>query len=404
MDVQTIRWLDVRLGSLACAALTGIERARGLFQSNATKRAAPKRLLFIKLIEQGATVLAADAIRRAIERVGRENVHFCVFAENRPILDLMELLPAENIFVFHNDRLLGFAADLWRFRREMRKRRIDTTIDLEFFARGAAVLAWLTGARIRVGLHRFTSESPYRGDLMTHRVQYNSFMHCAAFYSLLTECAWMDPAELPLAKVIPPAQGDGWLPRFEPDAASLAHLHELLAQAGIHPGTHRIVLLNPNASDLVPLRKWATERFEELGRRLLEDERTAVVITGAPGEQEAAEALCRALGASRVVSLAGKTTLRELLALYTIGQVLVTNDSGPGHFASLTDIACVVLFGPETPARYGPLGDRKRTIWSGLACSPCVNVFNHRFSPCVHNRCMETITVDTVLDAVRALL
>ena len=83
-----------------------------------------------------------------------------------------------------------------------------------------------------------------------------------------------------------------------------------------------------------------------------------VVLTGAPSEQAAAEALCRSLGSPRVRSVAGQTTLRELLTLYTLANVLVTNDSGPGHFASLTPVHAIVLFGPETPRLFGPLAHR----------------------------------------------
>jgi ADP-heptose:LPS heptosyltransferase len=114
--------------------------------------------------------------------------------------------------------------------------------------------------------------------------------------------------------------------------------------------------------------------------------------------------VARQLASERVVCLAGKTTLRELLVLYGLADVLVTNDSGPGHFASMTDIQSIVLFGPETPALFGPIGGRGKTLYANLACSPCVNVFNHRFSPCRNNRCMQAISVDEVFHAVQACL
>jgi len=58
------------------------------------------------------------------------------------------------------------------------------------------------------------------------------------------------------------------------------------------------------------------------------------------------------IGSDRVIPLAGKTTLRQVLALYTRSEILVTNDSGPAHFASMTPIHVVTLFGPETPALF----------------------------------------------------
>jgi ADP-heptose:LPS heptosyltransferase len=114
--------------------------------------------------------------------------------------------------------------------------------------------------------------------------------------------------------------------------------------------------------------------------------------------------VCRRIGSVRVICLAGKTSLRELLVLYTLADILVTNDSGPGHFASMTNVFSIVLYGPETPGLFGPIGGRGRVVYAKLACSPCVNVFNHRFSPCRNNLCMQSITVDDVYEAVRAYL
>ena len=92
------------------------------------------------------------------------------------------------------------------------------------------------------------------------------------------------------------------------------------------------------------------------------------------------------------------------MVLYSLADILVTNDSGPGHFASMTDIDTVVLFGPETPALYGPLGKNSHVLWAGLTCSPCINPFNHRISPCNDNVCMQSISVSQVFTEVQQLL
>jgi ADP-heptose:LPS heptosyltransferase len=164
-------------------------------------------------------------------------------------------------------------------------------------------------------------------------------------------------------------------------------------------------VFNPNASDMLPLRRWPLDRFVDLGRRIVVDYGSVnIVVTGAPVEEAAASALCQAIDSPRVINLAGLTTLRDVLVLYTIADVLVTNDSGPGHFASLTDIDNIVLFGPGAPSQFGPVGGRAHVLWAGLACSPCVNVYNHRFSPCTNNVCMQSIGVDQVYAEVRACL
>jgi ADP-heptose:LPS heptosyltransferase len=401
---QTIRRVDAWLGKPACLVLTAFRRVANLFAPYRVPDVPPRKILLIKMTEQGATVLAYRAIRRAIELVGRENVYFWVFEENRPILDLMALIPPQNVIQIRATGIVRVALDLLGTLWRLRKIGVDATVDMEFFARASAVLAFLTGAKRRVGLHRFKAEGPYRGDLLTHRVQWNPYYHTAAAYYVLVEALLADPRDTPLLKR--PAPRLDWAPppleftEFERERAK-AILREATGREIDGP----VVLLNPNASDLMPLRRWPNERFVELAARLLAaDPRVLVGFTGAPSEQEPVEALVRQLDNPRVFNLAGRTTLRELFAVYDACDVLVTNDSGPGHFSSLTDIHTVVIFGPETPALYGPLGRNAHVLYASLACSPCVNALNHRFSPCRNNVCMQTITAEQAFEKVTSLL
>ena len=129
-----------------------------------------------------------------------------------------------------------------------------------------------------------------------------------------------------------------------------------------------------------------------------------IVLTGTPEERLAAETVRLALDTPRVLNLAGRTTLPELIHLYNQASLLVTNDSGPAHFASLTRMPVLVLFGPETPAIYGPLGQNVEKIYLRLACSPCVSVYNQKRSPCGDNRCLKLITPGFILEKARQIL
>jgi ADP-heptose:LPS heptosyltransferase len=335
--------------------------------------------------------------------VGRENVFFCVFAENRPILDIMDSIRPDNILEIRQDNLFSFCGDMLRFLFKTRKHKIDTVIDMEFFSRASAMISYLSGASIRVGCHRYSADLPYRGDLMTHRVQYNPYIHVAHQYDLLVQAAMRPPSECPMLK----AEYDEALaapPHVKPQEHVFEKVRSLLRRLGVSEGCP-VVLLNPNASDMLPIRKWETERFIELAQRLLDTNKGLVVLfTGAPSEQEACETIAAKVNSSRAACMAGHTTLEELIALYWIADVLVTNDSGPGHFASLADIKTVVMFGPETPLLFGPLGDRAGVIWKRLACSPCVSAFNHRNTPCRDNICMQMITVEEVFEKVSDII
>jgi ADP-heptose:LPS heptosyltransferase len=361
-------------------------------------RLAPTRILFVKLAEQGSTVLAYDAIREAVARVGPEQVYFLVFEENRFILDLLGLVPRENVFAIRTQSASAMFFSLGRQLVGIWRARINTCIDLEFFVRSTAIISALTAARVRVGFHAYFGAGPYRGDLFTHRVLYNPHLHTAATFASLVHALDISPADLPNHPATVAAQSA--LPRFKPNAAERERITGRLARVGIEPDK-RLILLNANCGDLLPQRKWSDGNYVLLARRLLREFRDArVLFTGSVEEAERIDVLVREVDAPGCVSVAGKTTLRELLVLYTLADVLVTNDSGPAHFAALTDMDVVALFGPETPLLFAVLGARSHPLWAKLPCSPCVSAYNNRQTSCRDNRCMAALTVDAVFGTV----
>src|SRR5207253_8785521 len=116
------------IGAPLCAILTLLRR---VFES--TGPPGPRqieRILFVKFAEQGSTVLAYPAIRRATEMVGRENVYFVVFEDNRFILDVMEIIPKRNVITIATRSLFGLAASALRAVLRIRKIGIDAVVDL----------------------------------------------------------------------------------------------------------------------------------------------------------------------------------------------------------------------------------------------------------------------------------
>jgi ADP-heptose:LPS heptosyltransferase len=102
------------------------------------------------------------------------------------------------------------------------------------------------------------------------------------------------------------------------------------------------------------MRRLPLESFADLTIRLLEDPDVFIAITGVLSERPDAEYICARVASPRVIDLTGATTLKELLHLFNVARVLVSNDSGPAHLAALTRVHIVVFFGPETPDRYRP--------------------------------------------------
>ena len=183
------------------------------------------------------------------------------------------------------------------------------------------------------------------------------------------------------------------------------HLKAVKTKLGHAASGKRLIILNPNASDMLPLRKWETSNFKALAKQIQTlGEEYFIVFTGVENERKEIEMLTADLEQINYCNLAGETSLEELMALYQLSSVVVTNDSGPAHFASMFKTAIIVLFGPETPELFAPIGDNVHVIYKKLACSPCVNVFNHRFSPCTNNVCMQNIGVDEVFEKLKTVL
>ena len=397
MKVNSMRLLDRWVGSVISAVLTVVRKVTDLFRRAPADP--PRRILIVKLVEQGATVIAEPALRRAVEMVGRDNVFMAVFEENRFILDVLDMMPRENVITIRSDGLLTVFVDTLRAIWRMRRERIDAAVDFEFFSRYSGALTYLSGASRRVGLHSFAGEAGYRGDLMTHRVGYNLTLHASQIYQVLVEALTVPPGQLPAMDFQLPT--DTAQSAFVVDAEETREVEALLQDIVGRETIPPLVLLNANSGDLLPLRRWPSERYIELAQRLLQKyPEMMIAFTGSPEEREGAEHMASLVDSDRCVSMGGRTTLRQLLIAYGLSEILVTNDSGPAHYASLTSIDVVTLFGPETPTIFGSKSPRSHILWAALPCSPCVNAFNQRITTCTNSLCMQHISVDEVFATV----
>ncbi len=405
MRVDTMRQLDYWLGIPLTFISSIVVKIQDTWR-NVQEQEAPElqRILFVELSEMGSTIIADPAMRRAQKNLNAE-LFFVIFAKNRPSLELLDTVPRENVFTLREDSLFTLLWDSLRYLAWCRKNQIDTVIDLELFSRVSALLTGLSGAWRRVGFHSFHNEGLWRGFMLTHKVAYNAHQHVAKNFIALIYSLETDEAEVPFAKTII-TDDDIKLAQVSFDDATQDALRARIAPLcpnGSIEGK-RLVLINPNASELLPQRRWAKERYAALMRALLaEFDDILILITGAPAEKEEAECLKAQCESDRVINFAGAVKFAELPVLYTISTLMVTNDSGPGHFSAITPLKTFVLFGPETPALYGSLGN-STPIWAGLACAPCVSAANHRKTPCSQPACMSAISVEQVFALVSAEL
>jgi ADP-heptose:LPS heptosyltransferase len=403
MKVDTLRFLDRFLGLPLCWVFTFLRwlwRPLGKSKSLPT----PRKVLIIKLSEMGSTVLAYPALAELQKRCPGVELFFLVFRNNSAIVEVLDVVAPANIITVDMSsvsRLVSSGTSaLWRLLGE----RIDTSIDMDFFSRLAALIGFIVCRGNRVGFHRYTSEGLSRGNLLTHRVLYSPHVHTAAAFMALVRTLFERSEDEPHYRGNVTAD-QLFVPRYVPLAAEIQSVRDKLRLTGIQPGAYPVILINPNSSDIFPLRRWPIENFAQLCHRLLKILPSAsLLITGVASEGPDALYLKERVADPRLIDFTGKTSFRELLALYSIATFMVTNDSGPAHFASLLDLPTIVLFGPESPRLYSPLGRNHRYLYTEFACSPCVSVYNAKKSPCVDNRCLKAIAVEEVVGQTLTLL
>lgn len=402
MKVDTMRAIDRYIGIPLTFLLTCGRRLTSLFRAQQIRP--PKKILCIELSEMGSTILVDPALRKAKTTLNAE-LFFVIFQKNRASLDLIGTISPENTFTIRESGLIVLLLDTLLFFKWCRKQHIDTVVDLELFSRFTALLSGLCGAANRVGFYSFHNEGLYRGELLTHKVAYNPHIHIAKNFIALFNSLQADTPEIPFSKTTI-SDNEITLPVITCSELELEQMQRLVQEylPLYDQNTHRIILINPNASELLPQRRWMPERYVELIQKILETTQdTIVLITGAPSEKEEAEEKCQQVGNARCCNFAGAVKLDQLPVLYSIATLMVTNDSGPGHFSSITALPTFVLFGPETPSLYGSLGN-STPVFAGLACSPCVSAANHRKTPCSDNKCLQAITVDQVFALLQPIL
>lgn len=169
----------------------------------------------------------------------------------------------------------------------------------------------------------------------------------------------------------------------------------LLMQCG-WDGKTPLIGVNPGAA-YGSAKCWLPERFRELTQKLLDQTEVSIVYFGDLNVETLVQEIVHHMP-SRVINLAGKSSLKELVALIACCKILLTNDSGPMHIAAAVGTFPLALFGSTNPAQTGPYGIGE-VIYEHAACSPCYL----RRCP-IDFRCMKAITVENVLSHILQLL
>jgi ADP-heptose:LPS heptosyltransferase len=405
MNVRAMQLIDYWVGVPLCVVCSVLQFFLKLLRGVQSPASVPNKILFIELSEMGSAILAYPMLVRAREYYPHAERHFLIFRRNVESIEILGALDPQHIHVIEDTSLIRFLLSTLRIVWKLRKLGFDVVIDLELFSRCTALLSFLIGAPCKVGFHNYTEEGLFRGTFLSHRVWYNPHFHISQNFMALLEAIRAPADELPLVKI--PISADGFdLPRI--DVAREAHLvgeRIRVSRPDVQAGVP-LILLNPDPG-LLELRGWGLASYRALTEELLaQSSELFIGVIGLERSSHYFTALREGVSQpERLINLCGTTeSLRELVGLFSFAAVLVTNDSGPAHFAPLAGLRSVVLYGPETPERYSPLGGLSRNLSAYLACSPCFTAQNHRHSVCRNNRCMQAIPVQQVLNETAAAL
>src|SRR3990172_8073616 len=260
--------------------------------------------------------------------------------------------------------------------KNIRKAGYDTVIDLQGLFR-SGLMTILSGASEKIG---FSNARELAHLFYNHKVAVPpGIMHAVERYLLTIE---KGPGErrglnFPLYVDIEDAE---WVKGFMTEN-NLSQDRPLIA-------------VNPSAR--WEKKRWPISSYAALINQLIQELKAGIIILGSKEDILLAEEIS-SLVSGRPAVAAGKTSLKTLTALLERVDLLVTNDSGPMHIAAALKTPVVALFGPTNPGLTGPYGDGHIVIRKEMECNPCLR------RPCIHGRplCMEAITIEEVMEAVR---
>lgn len=327
------------------------------------------RILIINVNWIGDVLFSSPFIR-AIRRAYPESFISCMVPPR--CREVLELNPNLNEIIIYDEK------KKLRILSEVRKRKFDTVI---FLHRSftAALLTCLSGIKERIGYY-----TKKRAFLLTkavetpteeiHKIDY--FLNIAramGITDLAREC------------------------EFYVSDSDIAYAGDLLKASGINEGD-LVVAINPGGN--WGPKRWPKENYAGLSGRLIEELGAKIIITGAQKDKTLAEDIILLMKKKAVVALCGKTTLKQLAAIFKRVNLLVSNDTGPMHIAVAMQAPTVALFGPTSPRITGPCGGGEFSVlWKMQECAtPCYNL------SCADNRCMKLITVEDVMTEARKLL
>lgn len=302
-----------------------------------------KKILIIKPSALGDIIQALPAACCLARSFPDAQIHWFVRPEYAPLL---ENHPCIHKIVIFDRRKLGewwykpsAFAELVRLTCQLRKDKYDIIFDFQGRFR-SAIFTWFSGCRQRFGLAR-TQE--FTAPFYTHRIaQSANSVHLVDYFLDIVCAAGAKRGEAEFG--------------LRPDTQAVDESRKILTSHRANTGNYAVFV--PAAT--VEAKRWPIENFAVLVDKVHKKYQCSIAAVGVESERAIAEEL-EVLADAPVINLAGRTNIKQLVALIAGAKIVVSNDTGPAHIAAALGVPMVLIFGLTNPSRVGPYG-RKETI------------------------------------------
>jgi ADP-heptose:LPS heptosyltransferase len=399
MDSKFLRSLDKKLGQPVCFLFSLLN----LFKRR-NRDVQVTNILILELFEMGAAVMAYPALRALQKNYPQANIYCLCTDSVREAWAVLNIVPDDKILTVESRGLFRFGFSLLSRIVQLRKIKIDLLIDLGLFMRIPSIIAFMSGAKLKAGFNRHESEGLYRGNYYDYPVAFNQNTHIAKNFLALVLTVINGKNDTPNFKYGIDLR-DHEFPRYHSNSGIVAAVKRKLSDAYPDYQQQPIILVCPDVGRNLSVRNYPQELYATAIKKILMNKpESLVVLIGTMENRETCDRISKEIGHKQCIDFSGQTaTLTELLELFQLAVLLIGNDNGPLHFASMTSCRMLGLYSAESPFLYGPLGDCV-VLYQFYQCSPCLSAYNHKHTRCTDNRCLKTLDPDLVSDYAIQLL
>jgi lipopolysaccharide heptosyltransferase I len=293
-----------------------------------------KKILIIKPSALGDIVLAMPAACDLAENFPNAEIHWFVRPEFAPLLENHKCV--HKIIIFNRKKIGKWWCNAEAFSefinliKTLRREKYDLVFDLQGRFR-SAIFGWFSGCKNRIGL---ADTQEVTSIFYTKRIKQSS-IHLVDYF-------------LDVVRSISPIRGKVEF-GLKPGQKEIEEIQNILSEHNADKNNYFVIV--PGAT--VEEKKWAAKNFADLAEKIHKKYQSTIVAVGVESERETIEKIQKE-SSCPIANLAGKTNIRQLVALLAGAKGVVSNDTGPAHIASALNVPMVLIFGFTNPKRVGP--------------------------------------------------